>query len=178
MTERLFIAIFPPEDVIDSLIDDMADLPGVNWQGEDQLHLTLRFLGDVDRRQRDELIDLLTTIDFSPFDIELGGGDAFRQRDRIKSIHRQVQPNEPLLRLARAIDRRCEMAGLGTRDRHFLPHITLARLNASSPDMENYIAGLAGKLGPGFTADRFTLVSSHLGHAGAQYEPLVDFLAT
>lgn len=177
MTQRLFIAILPPPDITDLLIDQMADLPGVNWQGEDQLHLTLRFLGDVNLPTSEELIEELATVDFQPIMIEIEGGDAFRRKGRPISIHRLVKRSEPLMRLSQSIDRRCEAAGLGRRERRFLPHITLARLNASSPDMESYIASLDRLSGPSFIADRFTLVRSHLSRHGAFYEPIVDFVA-
>ena len=177
MTQRLFIGIFPPPDICDLLIDQMADLPGVRWQDEDQLHLTLRYLGDLNRHDCDALVDALSSIEFDRFDIILESAEAFRRKGQPRSIHRLVRPTEPLLRLTRSIDRRCEHVGLGRRDRRFLPHITLARLNAGSPQMEGYIASLKGTAGPDFTADRFTLVQSHLSRAGSIYEPLVDFLA-
>ena len=46
---RLFVAIRPPEEVRDLLIDAMDDSPALRWVGDEQLHLTLRFIGEVER---------------------------------------------------------------------------------------------------------------------------------
>ena len=50
---RLFVAIRPPERVRDLLIDAMDDSPDFRWQDDQQLHLTLRFVGEVERRTLD-----------------------------------------------------------------------------------------------------------------------------
>ena len=56
---RLFVAIRPPRAVREVLLDAMGGIEGARWQDEDQLHLTLAFVGEVDRAQSDGLIDTL-----------------------------------------------------------------------------------------------------------------------
>ena len=54
---RLFVAIRPPQRVRDALLDTMGGIDGARWQDDDQLHLTLAFVGDVDSRQTDDLLE-------------------------------------------------------------------------------------------------------------------------
>ena len=63
---RLFVAIRPPAPVRDALLDAMDERPGVRWQDEDQLHLTLAFLGEVDPRVEQDLVDSLAAIRLPP----------------------------------------------------------------------------------------------------------------
>ena len=72
---RLFVAIRPPEVIRDLLIDAMDDSPGFRWQQDEQLHLTLRFVGEVERPVAEDLADALGRVRAAPFEaieIELG----------------------------------------------------------------------------------------------------------
>ena len=51
---RLFVAIRPPASIRDLLIDAMDDGPGLGWVSDDNLHLTLRFIGEVERPLADD----------------------------------------------------------------------------------------------------------------------------
>ena len=64
---RLFVAIRPPEPVLDLLIDTMEGLPSLRWQHEDQLHLTLRFIGEVERPLAEDLAAALSSLHFERF---------------------------------------------------------------------------------------------------------------
>src|SRR3546814_10296472 len=63
---RLFVAIRPPPAIRVRLLGLMHGIAGARWQDDDQLHLTLRFVGEVDRPQADDLADALGHIRFSP----------------------------------------------------------------------------------------------------------------
>ena len=67
MSHRLFIAIRPPAVVRDALIDTMEALDGARWQDDDQLHLTLRFVGEVERAVANDLAAALEAISMPPF---------------------------------------------------------------------------------------------------------------
>ena len=68
---RLFVAIRPPAPVRETLLAAMDDDPAIRWQDDDQLHLTLAFLGEVDRGAERDLADALTAIDSPPFAIRV-----------------------------------------------------------------------------------------------------------
>ena len=52
---RLFVALRPPPDIRDALVDAMDELPGARWQDEEQLHVTLRFIGEVDHHRAQDI---------------------------------------------------------------------------------------------------------------------------
>ena len=60
---RLFVALRPPRAMREQLLDAMGGVPGARWQSDDQLHLTLSFIGDVDRPLADDIAACLTAID-------------------------------------------------------------------------------------------------------------------
>ena len=73
MPHRLFIAIRPPAAVRDALVDSMEGLEGARWLGEDQLHLTLRFVGEVETPAANDLAGQLARIDSPPFELAAAG---------------------------------------------------------------------------------------------------------
>lgn len=172
---RLFVAIRPPASIRTRLQLLMAGVPGARWQDDAQLHLTLRFIGPVDRHQADDIADALTTIRFQPFDVSLSGIGWFDRRGVIDTLWAGVQPREPLTHLHHKIDRACVQAGLASESRAYLPHITLARFGRSGGAVDAFLAQHAGLASPQFRVDGFTLYESHVGHAGSLYRPLADY---
>ena len=87
---RLFVAIRPPEHIRDLLIDAMDDSPDFRWQEDEQLHLTLRFAGEVDRPLADDLADALGRLRSPPFSIAIGRRRPLRaaQQRRLVGRHR------------------------------------------------------------------------------------------
>ena len=78
---RLFTGIEIPPELQDRIAMLRAPLPGVRWIDAEDLHLTLRFAGDIDNRTADELADRLAAIDISTFEMRLSGLGAFGGRD-------------------------------------------------------------------------------------------------
>src|SRR3954462_6737339 len=108
---RLFVAIRPPENIRDLLIDAMDDSADFRWQDEEQLHLTLRFIGEVDRPVADDLADALGRIDAEPFHARINGVGRFEQRNG-GALWAGVKPKEPLAALAAKVERTCQQVGL------------------------------------------------------------------
>ena len=167
---RLFAAIRPPAEVRGTLLSLMHGIAGARWQSDDQIHLTLRFIGEVDGRCAEDLAILLSTIRFTPFTIALAGLGSFERKGRAETIWAAVQPREPLTQLHQKIDRACRQVGLKPDERAYLPHITLARLNRSTGPIEPFMAHNAGLVSPPFAVDGFGLFESQLTAAGAHYD--------
>src|SRR5215212_1632639 len=108
---RLFVAIRPPEAIRDLLVDAMGDTPDFRWQDDEQLHLTLRFIGEVDRPTADDLADALRGIRAAKFPIRIKGVGRFEQRNR-GALWAGVEPRAPLAGLAAKVERACLSAGL------------------------------------------------------------------
>src|SRR5678815_3545998 len=123
---RLFVAIRPPEHIRDLLIDAMDDSPDFRWQNDEQLHLTLRFIGEVDRHMAADLTDALARIRAPRCTARIKGVGSFDHRNA-GALWAGVEPKEPLAALATKVERVCQNIGLEPERRAFHPHITLAR---------------------------------------------------
>src|SRR3954449_2492571 len=119
---RLFVAIRPPESIRDLLIDAMDDSPDLRWQDDEQLHLTLRFLGEIDRPMADDLAAALDPIRAQSFVVRINGVGRFEQRNS-GALWAGVEPREPLAALAAKVERACISVGLEPERRAFHPHI-------------------------------------------------------
>ena len=174
---RLFVAIRPPEEVRDLLIDAMDDSPELRWVSDDNLHLTLRFVGEVERPLANDIADALGRVRFDSFALRVTGVGKFEQRNG-GALWAAVEPKAPVADLAAKIDRACQAAGLEPERRTFHPHITLARYrrhsSAAALDYEQRNSGLASEP---FAVDRFILFESRLSRHGAHYEEVVQLRA-
>ena len=169
---RLFVAIRPPEPVRDLLIDAMADSPELRWVGDEQLHLTLRFVGEVERPIANDLAAALEPIRSDRFDLRISGVGRFDQR-RGGALWAGVEPKPPVAALAAKIERICQSVGLEPERRAFHPHITLARWKGrSNRAVDVFIERHGGLSSEPFTLDRFILFESHLSRHGPHYEEI------
>lgn len=174
---RLFAAIRPPAAIRTHLLSIMGGVPGARWQDDAQLHLTLRFIGEVDSHRANDIADALSTIRFAPFEITLCSAGDFDRRGIIDTLWAGVQPRDPLAHLHNKIDRACILAGAVPEHRTYLPHITLARFGRLGGDPTAFLATHAGLASPAFTVDGFGLFESRLGHGGSSYHLVADYPA-
>jgi 2'-5' RNA ligase len=171
---RLFVAIRPPEDIRDLLIDAMDDGADFRWQSDDQLHLTLRFIGKVERPLANDLAIALAAVRAPAFDLRLAGLGSFDRRSG-GVLWAGIEPAEPVRALAARIERICQAVGLPPERRAFHPHITLARWRGPrSREARAFLDGRTVTSQP-FKADRFILYESRLSRHGAHYEQVESF---
>lgn len=172
---RLFVAIRPPEAIRDLLVDAMDDSPELRWVGDEQLHLTLRFIGEVERPLANDIADALSAIRFPPFELRIGGVGRFERRSG-GALWAAVEPKKPVAELAAKVDRACVIAGLEPERRAFHPHITLARWNRSGAEaasqFERRRCGLSSSP---FVVNGFALFESHLSRHGPHYEEIAAY---
>lgn len=172
---RLFVAIRPPEDVRDRLVDTMEALPGARWQDDEQLHITLRFVGEVDTPLANDLAAALGKIEAEPFELVLDGVGHFETRNRPRAIWAQVAESEPLMLLQRKVERACRSVGLAPETRRYHPHVTIARVNRSTADIASWISEHGQLRTRPFCVDSFALFESELGSAGATYRAVARY---
>jgi 2'-5' RNA ligase len=172
---RLFVAIRPPAAIRSLLLSLSGGVEGARWQDDTQLHLTLRFIGEVDRHRANDIADLLAGIRFAPFDVRIEGVGSFDRKGVVDTLWAGVQPRDPLAQLHRKIDRACVRAGLAPEGRAYLPHVTLARFGRSGGLVDGFLAVHAGLSSPAFRVDGFSLFESRIGHDGARYEAVADY---
>lgn len=175
---RLFFALRPPAPVRDALSDLQDGVGPARWQDDDQLHLTLRFVGEVERPVAEELADALTRLRHPAVEARVAGVGAWGGRGRAGALWAGVEPREPIAALHRKLDASCVRAGLEPERRAFQPHVTLARLprgaSVDGPEVAGWRARHAGFRSEPFTFTHAVLYLSRLGHTGAAYEPVVE----
>ena len=172
---RLFVALRPPTDIRRRCLAAMAGgPPGWAWQDEAQLHVTLRFIGEVERPVAEDIAAALGTIRSPPAELGLHGVGFFDQ-GRQGVLFARVVPRDPLAALHKKVDRALGTAGLEPEWRAFLPHITLARRRKSSADPAGWLEAHAAIAAPPEPVTEFILYESHLGRDGPHYEPMAEY---
>ena len=169
---RLFVALDLPADIKASLTPMARGLGDVRWTLPDQQHLTLRFIGEVDNGQANDIADALTLVPGLPFELQLKGIGHFPPRGAPKVIWAGVDKSSELKELKRRIDKALKQAGIQPDPQKYAPHVTLARLRR--PPTE---AGLATYLmrhnlykSAVFPISGFHLYSSWLEPGGPDYQ--------
>lgn len=167
---RLFVAIRPPRAIRERLFGAMGGVHGARWQGDDQLHLTLRFIGEVDRHLADDIHAALGAIHHPAFAVALAGVGSFERRGRADSLWAGVAPHDALRALHKKIDQALVRIGVEPDRRAYLAHITLARLPRTGVGpIDGFIASAGGLSSPPFAVDGFCLLESVLAPDGADY---------
>jgi 2'-5' RNA ligase len=166
---RLFVGLDLPESVKTALLATMGGVANARWQTAEQLHLTLRFIGEVDRHQAADIAAALGRVKVRPFVAELGEPGLFDHRGRIDTLWVGVRPAEALAGLAKSINSALTSAGVPPESRAFLPHITIARgrsMIGATGWPQSPIPRLA------WNVDGFVLFESRMGKNGSDYTVL------
>ena len=150
--------------------------PGLRWVSADNLHLTLRFLGSVERERLDRLAGLLRSVTFAPYEVGVAGPGTFGRGSAVRVAWIGVDRGRAeLAGLAGEVEARCVEAGWEPEARPYNPHLTLARSRdrrgARLPELP-----APPELQP-WTVRGFELYRSQTGPGGAVYSVLASFLA-
>ena len=168
---RLFVAIALPQIVAEPLLMIEAGVPGARWSARDQLHLTLRFIGEVGGRDAGSIDEALAAIAAPKFTLQLKGVGEFGGKNP-RALWAGVAPNEALVHLQRKIDTALQRVGLEAEPRKFTPHVTLARLRAASRGrVMDFLVDHALYASVPFEVAEFILYSSQLSSDGSLYVP-------
>lgn len=153
----------------------MTGVPGARWQDDEQLHITLRFIGDVDRRVGEDIAVALGQVHAAPVEVALAGVGAFDKDGRVNALWAGLAPHDALVSLHRKVDHALVRAGLAPEGRAYLPHVTVARLSRSMGtgiEIERWRADHAGLASAPFALTHLYLFESSLGTGGARYEAI------
>lgn len=167
---RLFVAVTLPEAARASLAALQAGVPGARWTPAENLHLTLRFIGELDEPDFADAMAALAEVEAPAFELRLAGVGQFGDRRRAHVLWAGVRPSEPLTLLRGRVEAALARAGLPREERKFAPHVTLARLRDAPPERVGaFLAGHGLFQGPAFPVTSFELYSSRLAHTHAQH---------
>ena len=168
---RLFTAVDLPEPMKESLASMSFGIPGAKWIASKQLHLTVRFIGEVDGALFRDIKNILDGVSFAPFSLQLKGVGYFPPRGAPRVLWVGLQKSEPLLVLKKKIDQALFRVGVEPDSRKFSPHITLARLkNSPAQKIANFLSGNGLFSQEPFQVEDFKLYSSILSPKGAYHK--------
>lgn len=168
--KRLFAAVDLPEDVKDELLAMQHGVPGARWVDDDQLHLTLRFIGEVDGADERDIVSALARVRGAPFTLSLVGAGHFPPRGAARVLWIGVEPSASLDQLQRSVSGAITRLGHASDRKKWAPHVTLARLDgAPAARVGRFVAERALYRSRPFEVDAFHLYASHLHPKGALY---------
>lgn len=173
---RLFVALPLPETTRDRLARLQSGLPGARWVAPDNMHVTLRFIGEVDEGTAQDIDTALDGLSAPGFTLTLSGLGSFGKGHRSRALWAGVDRTAALQHLRDKVESAVVRAGQPAEERKFSPHVTLARLGDTPPAklarfLEAHGMLLEGPLG----VDRFCLYESVLGRSGPTYHELRSY---
>lgn len=172
---RAFVAVLPPESVardMERLLDRLRPLARCRWVTRAQLHVTLRFLGELPPSVVDRVRLGLAEVNVEPFEIELNRAGAFPNLDRPRALWLAGDRGmTELTDLARRVDDALFALGIAREERPFKPHLTLARSDGSPPP-PSLLEAFRSVPSFSWSCAGFSLMRSRLMPGGAVYTKL------
>ena len=168
---RLFTGLAVPQAVTDALTVFQGGLPGARWIESGDFHVTLRFIGDVEAPEANDVVEALSEMRARPaLTVTLDGLGIFGG-DKPRALYASVVPEAGLTDLQAEQERLVRRAGLAPERRKFTPHITLARLRRdATPEAAAMYLSQAPAFAPlTFDVDRVTLFSAKESTGGGPY---------
>jgi 2'-5' RNA ligase len=166
---RLFAAVEIPERIRLQLSLLQGGIPGARWTPTENMHLTLRFIGEVDQAVARDIDDMLADLRERAFTLSLKGVGEFGRKDG-RALWAGVSNSEALQHLAAKIESALQRMGLPAETRKYSPHVTLARLrDVPMSEIQTFLATHALFKSPPFEVTEFALFSSHQTGKGSRY---------
>lgn len=176
-SNRLFVSIPFPPACQDSMAALMEPIDGVRWTRPEQLHLTLRFLGDVLDEQAERMISGLAQVKVEPFILPIEGVGRFPPRGPSKILWVGLgNAHTRLFQLRQKVDDALLAAGWQGDLRSFEPHVTVGRVVTAAPQaIEHWLKKNRTYVGPNFRVTAFQLVASDLHSNGPVHRVRTEF---
>ncbi len=173
---RLFVAIALPIDVRTQLASLQTGLSNARWIDKDNMHLTMRFIGEVSEQDAREIDSVLGGLVEPAIKVELHGLGYFDRRGRVHSLWVRVKKSDALTHLQTKIERVLVNFGLEPEKRKYTPHVTLARIHDMPVErLAPWLSDQGDFSVPVFMAHQFLLVETFRGHGGATYTPVAEY---
>ena len=177
---RLFVALKIPENVKEQLFNICYELvPDASlyrWETKDKIHLTLKFIGEVE----ENLVPPISTeldfvINYHSFDFTISRFGFFFRDRRPKILWTGLQTDESIIKLVEELNNRFEKFDIEPERRKFKSHLTLLRIKNKLD--ENFINNFNNYQfdNLNFKTNKIALVKSELSQAGAQYTEIKNY---
>ncbi|MCR4376758.1 MAG: RNA 2',3'-cyclic phosphodiesterase [Rhodospirillales bacterium] len=173
---RLFVGLTLPQTHRQRLSLLGHGIEGARWVAPENLHLTLRFIGEVDEHVGEAVAEALNGVNGKPFGVTLHGLGTFGHPPHALWVGAEDAPSGALAALNGAVESVLVRQGLEPEHRKFAPHVTLARFRKASVNRLVQFLEINGALAlEPFEVAGFTLFQSHLRPEGAEYERIVEY---
>ncbi len=175
---RLFVGLELDPPLLGDIAAARGGVEGAHWQRDNQLHLTLAFIGDASRKTKLEIEDALARIRFEPFDMVLSGVGMFGKPKQPKVLWAGVDNKKPLMHLHEKIAMAMAQIDVDIDRRKFKPHITLARFRRGAhARVGDWLTENERLSTRSMLVDRFVLFSSERTSEGSFYRHEAEFHA-
>ena len=173
---RLFVALALPDQCRQRLVTLGGGIDGARWVDLQDLHITLRFVGEVSEPMIDEIMQALAEIRVAPVEIALNGAGQFASKARVRAVWVGVEKNQGLLALHEKVDKALIRIGLSPERRKYTPHVTIGRMSGARPNhVQRWLEANGAFFAPPYKAHAFVLYESRLGRHGASYFQMAEF---
>ena len=150
---------------------------GIKWVPLDNLHLTLKFLGEVDNTEVHDVCKCIRRVTDSvdPFELQFAGTGAFPNSDRPRILYAGVaDPSGELVRMVTGLERELADLGFKPEPRDYTPHLTLGRTRSNSGRAGDALIAEMRQLGDvelgEMVVEQVQLMASFLDKAGPTYQ--------
>jgi RNA 2',3'-cyclic 3'-phosphodiesterase len=172
--KRLFTAVGLPDQIREVIAIPQGT--GLKEVSRENLHITLRYLGEVKHESVDEIREALGVVKFTPFEVEAAGAGCFPNRRNPSVLWMGVEPTGPLEALFFRVEEALKPLAFGPEARRYHPHITVARVQpfarkAALEYLEQHEADVAGR----FVVGDFRLYESILHRSGPEYRVIETY---
>ncbi len=170
---RIFIAALIPDEIRTQLTNYTNSLKRnideVRWERSEKLHVTLKFLGDVNESKIDEISNLLEKLThcYSPFNLSISDFGGFPNLKNPRVLYIGLSHNNELSKFQNELERNLHNLGFAKEDRRFVPHITLARVKKRIHLRE--VPPITRSI---FNITQIGLITSELRPEGSVYTPV------
>lgn len=179
---RIFVALDIPGEIRARLAEYVERVrgyaPEARWSRVEGLHLTLKFVGEVNDQKLGEIKNALAAVNRAPFEVAFARIGFFPTPRSPRVFWAGVEAGEELPRLAGTIEQKLQTLGIAREGRRYSPHLTLARSGSSPQSLRGLGPLLEREPAPQFgtmTAREFWLYRSELGRGGSKYTKLERF---
>ena len=178
---RAFVAIELPGEVKDYLYDLQNrfkkelrnDIIKISWVAKKNLHLTIKFLGEINEKKLEEIKERLIKIDFKPFELNIEEIGFFPSEEYLRVLFVSLHPEEKVVKLQRMIDE--ELLDISSKDQEFHAHVTLGRMKSVRDRERLKEVVLIDMEKIKFRVIEFVLMKSQLSRDGPKYFLLESF---
>jgi 2'-5' RNA ligase len=166
---RLFTGVEIPREIAARLAFLRGGLAGARWIDQENYHVTLRFIGDVDMLAAEAVAEGLSRVQRRAFTLRISGLGALGTR-KPHALVANLEASPALMDLQAEQERIMQRIGLPPEGRKYTPHVTLARLrNGHARDIAEYLSLRGGFMAGPFDVERFVLFSSRDSIGGGPY---------